>query len=83
MAYILACFNRMNEWCDAGAEVVHTTVRVGNRTVTYDGVGIKSLLGFTQNEYKSTGVDKQMIEDFIEGNHPFDVLVDREPSEKS
>jgi len=84
MAYILACFNRMNEWCDAGAEVVHTTVRVGNRTVTYDGVGIKSLLGFTQNEYKSTGVDKQMLDDFIqEGNHPFDVLVDRELSEKS
>jgi hypothetical protein len=55
-----------------------------NRTLTYDGVGIKSLLGFRQNEYKSIGVDKQMLDDFIqEGNHPFDVLVDREPSEKS
>jgi hypothetical protein len=84
MAYVLECFKRMNEWCDQGAKVVQTTVRVGNRTVTYDGVGIQSLLGFGQNEYKSTGIDKQMLRDFIEeGYHPFDVLVHREPSEKS
>jgi hypothetical protein len=57
---------------------------VGDRTVTYEGVTIKSLLGFGQNEYKSTGVDKQMLADFIEaGHHPFDVLPDRQPSEKS
>ena len=66
MAYVLECFKRMNEWCDQGAKVVQTTARVGNRTVTYDGVGIQSLLGFGQNEYKSTGIDKQMLRDFIE-----------------
>lgn len=85
MAYVLGCFSKMNEWCDRGAGVEDTTVQVGNRSVTYEGVALKSLLGFSQNEYKSTGVDKQMLADFIEeGHHPFDVLPnrpDREPAE--
>jgi hypothetical protein len=70
----------MNEWCDAGADVVQTAAPVGNRTVTYDGVAIKSLPGFAQNEYKSGGVHQQMVDDFIkEGYHPFDVFTSRDP----
>jgi hypothetical protein len=84
MAYVLGCFSKMNEWCDRGADVAQTSVQVGSRTVTYEGVTIKSLLGFGQNEYKSTDVDKQLLADFIEaGRYPFDVLPDRQPSEKS
>ena len=80
MAYVLECFKRMNEWCDQGAEIVQTTVRVGNRAVTYGGVGIQNLLGFGQNEYKSTGVEKHMLRDCIqEVSHPVDTSVYREP----
>lgn len=62
------------------AQLSCTAARVGNRTVTYDGVAIESLLGLAQNEYKSGGVHQQMVDDFIkEGYHPFDVFASRDP----
>lgn len=39
---------------------------------THDGVFVRHLVGFAANEYKSAGIDKEILKDFIEsGGHPF------------
>ena len=75
MAFLLKIFSEFNTWLDDGFEVATNEVMIGSRNVRYDVLKIKRLMDFTANEYKSAGIDKQMLEDALQdGHHPFDVF---------
>ena len=80
VAYLLKIFRELPSWSDHGRKNATQEVLVGNRTVTYEVCGINHLIDFSPNQYKSVGVDKKMLDDFLEaGGHPFDVLSEITP----
>jgi hypothetical protein len=75
VAYLLWALNNINQLTDEYLKIVPVECKVGARTVSYEVTQIGSILDFQKTEYKSTGVDKKLAQDFIrEGGHPFDVL---------
>ena len=86
MAFLLRIFSNLNTWLDDGFELDTSEVLVGGKSVRYDVLKIKHLMDFVANEFKSVGIDKQMLEDALQdGYHPFDVfdgLTDASEEEK-
>jgi hypothetical protein len=66
VSYLLTCIGGINEWADALTKISSARLKVGEREVSYEGVEIGGLMEFRQNIYKSAGVDKQMLQQFIE-----------------
>jgi hypothetical protein len=75
MAFLLRIFSDLNMWLDEGFGLDTSKVLVGEKTVHYDVMKIKHLIDFSTNEYKSVGIDKQMLAAALQdGYHPFEVF---------
>jgi hypothetical protein len=75
MAFLLHIFSDLNTWLDEGFGLDTSEIRIGEMNVRYDVVKIKHLMDFSANEYKSAGIDKQMLADALQdGYHPFEVF---------
>jgi len=79
VTYVLSALKNVGNLADEGLSVVPIGCTVGSRMVTYEVVKIASLMDFQQHEYRSSGIDKKMSEEFIEdGLHPFDTVKKKE-----
>jgi len=59
-------------------ELVTETCQIGELSVSYEGVSLKSFLDFGQAEFRSIGLDKKIAREFIlAGGHPHDVFRER------
>jgi hypothetical protein len=75
VVYINRVLADMNLIADRGMKMKRVTMRVGPWRVTFEGVTIKHLTDFTENAYKSAGVDQMHLAQFIkDGGSAFDVL---------
>ena len=83
VVYLLQALRELPRLFGESYEQIWETVKIGERTVTYPAAAIKSIVDFDQNEWKSTGLDVKVAQEFFEAGHsPFDVLkeLDDRPS---
>jgi hypothetical protein len=65
----------MNNWIDNSMKICTQEATLSDRKVIYECAEISELMDFSQNVYKSSGVDKTLLEQFIrDGAHPLDIL---------
>ncbi|HJP93529.1 MAG TPA: hypothetical protein VJ875_16335 [Pyrinomonadaceae bacterium] len=75
VVYLLRALREVGIWADSCLKVSPVHCNVGRTSVAYDVVQIDQLLDFAQAEFKSSGADTRIAEEFIkEGYHPFDTF---------
>jgi hypothetical protein len=77
--HIRTCIRTYNEGADTHLKTVMATFKLGDLTVSYEGFTPTVLMDFPQNEWRSSPVRQQLIDEFVAGgHHPFDCLEGRE-----
>jgi hypothetical protein len=77
--HIRTCIRTYNEGADTYLKTAMATFELGGLIVSYEGFAPTVLMDFPQNEWRSSPVQQQLIDDFVAGgHHPFDCLEGRE-----
>ncbi|OKI64343.1 hypothetical protein A6A27_25490 [Micromonospora sp. CB01531] len=78
MLYVLTALKEFPNWADSCFERAMDYVRVGDLDVSYEGITIKRLMEFPQNEFRSVDVAEMMVRGMLEeGHRPLDVFRER------
>lgn len=78
MLYILTALREFPNWADRCFDRGMANVRVGELDVSYEGIAIKHLMEFPQNEFRSVNAAEIMVRGMLEeGHRPLDVFRDK------
>ena len=65
--YVIRALKEFPSWADSCFEPAMTHVRVGDLDVSYEGIAIKHLMEFPQNEFRSVDAPERMVSWHAEG----------------
>jgi hypothetical protein len=73
--HILTCIRTYNEGADQNTQTAITTIKLGDLSVSFEGITPTAIMDFPQAKWRNTPERQQMIDAFVaDGQHPFDCL---------
>jgi hypothetical protein len=75
MLYVITALREFPNWANSCFEPAMSHIRVGDLDVSYEGIVIKQLMEFRQNEFRSVDAAEMMVRGMLEeGHRPLDVF---------
>jgi len=67
MEFVLETLSNLKNWTNECLKIIEIQCNVGSKCVTYEAIAIGQLLDFQPTVYKSEGIDKKLLQEYLEG----------------